>query len=143
MAVLGLFIAVVTVIVTLKSWTNKNISGGWKIKFNVEKSSYSPYIGETHVQKVFFIQNDCSITGDGEKTEYNNRALPSHQHRKLEYEGNVDGSTLIAKYVLHGERRISTGSINAHISDDGKTLAGTFTGTAGNSEGTISGQKLD
>lgn len=79
-----------------------------------------------------FTQSDKNITGKGEKWEYNGEMLPYDKHRKIEYTGTLEGSELNAIYVLHGLEHDSEGSISATISDDGKTLNGTYYGTIGN-----------
>jgi hypothetical protein len=140
---IGLFLSLVAVFVFFKKCSTHNISGNWHLELNVEKSAYKPYIGETHTQKVFFIQNENSVRGDGEKWEYNGKYLPASAHRKLEYEGFIDGRKLFAKYVLYGLKRVSQGSITVEISDDGKTMEGTFMGTAGESSGTLKGRKIE
>ena len=140
---IGLFLGVIGVFAFFEKCSTENVSGNWYIELKVEKSAYKPYIGETHTQKVFFIQNENSVRGDGEKWEYNGKYLPAEAHRKLEYEGFMDGNTLFAKYVLHGLKRVSEGSISVVISDDGKTMEGTFMGTAGESSGTLKGRKIE
>lgn len=140
-AVLGFAIALFTAWGIIKTQTTKNIGGEWYLEFKVEKSSYLPYIGETHTQKVYFIQTDKTVTGDGEKWEYNGKLLPFDAHRKLEYHGSVDGSKFRAKYVMHGLKRISEGMIDVII--DGEELSGTFSGTAGESSGMVTGKKIE
>jgi hypothetical protein len=140
---IGLLLGIIGVVALFNKYTTRNASGNWYIELKVEKSAYKPYIGETHTQKVFLIQNESSVRGDGEKWEYNGKYLPAEAHRKIEYEGYVDGSTLFAKYILHGQKRISEGSITVEISSDGKTMEGTFIGTAGETSGTLKGRKIE
>jgi len=147
----GTTIATVITIVTgvfacwqiYKNASQKNVAGAWKLKFTNLTSSYKPYIGETHVQNVSFSQNGCEITGDGEKCEYNGIALPSTQHRIIEYKGSIEDDCIKAIYKLYGRDRISSGNIEVMISDDGKTLTGNFLGTAGNTAGTVTGERID
>jgi hypothetical protein len=142
-ASLTIFLGTIAVIAYFKQCTTKKAAGQWYLTFKVEKSAYKPFIGETHSQKVFFTQNENIIKGDGEKWEYNGKYLPSEMHRLLEYEGTINGNKLMAKYVLHGEKRDSKGMIDVEISDDGKTVKGTFSGTAGESSGTVTGEKVN
>lgn len=142
-AVLTLFTLVIATWVIIKQFSTQNISGEWYLKFNVVSSSYKPYIGETHTQKVFFTQSESNITGDGEKWEYNEKLLPFDSHRKVEYFGTVDGKTIQATFRLYGKLRESAGTICLKISHDGKHVEGTFSGTAGNSKGTITGDKVN
>jgi hypothetical protein len=142
-AVLGLFIASFGVWAIIKSLRTKNIAGAWKLTFTIQSSTYRPYIGETHTQKVFFTQNDENVAGNGEKWEYNGELLPFDAHRLLEYEGTINGSQLNAKYVLHGLKRISNGNIEVEISSDEKTLKGSFTGTAADTKGMVTGERAE
>ena len=118
-----------------------NISGEWYMTFTNESSTYKPFIGEIHTQRTFFTQIEKTISGKGEKWEYNGKLLNDDQHRKLEYIGTIDGYNLKASYTLHGERRVSEGLIDVVISNDGKKMTGTFSGTAGNCKGRVIGEK--
>lgn len=100
-------------------------------------------MGETHTQKVFFTQSEADIEGHGEKCEYNGQLLPFDAHRKLEYKGSIDEDELKATYVLHGLKRVSEGMIHLIISSDGKSLEGRFSGTAGETAGTVTGERID
>lgn len=140
---IGLFLSLVAVFVFFKKCSTHNISGNWCLELNVEKSAYKPYIGGTHTLKVVFIQNENNVRGDGEKWEYNGKYLPAKEHRKLEYDGSITGNKLFAKYVLYGLKRVSQGSITVKISDDGKTMIGTFKETAGESSGSLTGHKIE
>lgn len=125
----------------IKVYTRKEVTGEWYVEFKVEKSSYRPYIGESHTQKIYFTQTDASVRGKAEKWEYNGKLLKFDMHRKLEYEGAIDGSILKATFVLHGRDRDSEGIICVEISGDGKTMTGTFSGTAGTTFGTVKGER--
>lgn len=126
-----------------KSPVRYNIAGAWKLKFTNNYSSYKPFIGESHTQKVFWSQNENNITGNGEKWEYNDKLLPSNMHRKLEYSGSIEANCLKAVFKLFGLKRESSGSIEVILSEDGKKMKGTFIGTAGDTKGTVTGEKID
>lgn len=140
---LSLLLAIVGSWAIINEWNTKNIGGGWNLKFTIESSSYKPYIGETHTQKVFFTQIDNCITGNGEKWEYNGKLLPFNMHRKLDYTGTISGSDLKATYKLFGKLRESSGIICLKVSSDGKYVIGTFIGTAGDSKGTVTGERIN
>lgn len=122
---------------------HENITGQWYLTFTNESSSYRPYIGETHTQKVFFTQDKCSIEGEGEKWEYNGVVLPFNMHRRLNYKGTVEGKRITARYILNGLKRESEGNIDVVINQDGKTLMGKFSGTAGDTKGSVYGKRMD
>lgn len=141
-AVLAIITGFISVWASVEKYSTKNIEGEWYLKFKIEESSYRPYVGETHTQKLFFIQMDNTISGNGEKWEYNGKLLDFSMHRKLEYEGTVKGNEFKAKYIMYGRDRVTDGIIITTISDDGKSLIGTFSGTAANSRGTLKGEKI-
>lgn len=126
-----------------KSATTHNLAGQWKLKFKIESSSYKPYIGETHTQKIFFNQRDSEVTGKGEKWEYNGKLLPFGMHRKLEYVGKVEDDCFKASYTLYGLKRESIGMIDVKITDGGRRVTGRFTGTAGDASGFVEGERID
>jgi hypothetical protein len=126
-----------------KTITTKDVSGKWRLTFTVEKCQHKAYIGDKIVQETVFIQNEKSVTGKGEKTEYRGEYLASDQHRHIEYTGVIEGKQLNAAYVLHGLKRDTEGNIKVTISSDGKTMSGTFTGTIADDSGTVTGEKLD
>jgi hypothetical protein len=141
--ILGLIITLVGIFAIYKQYSRKDITGNWKMTFKNLESSFTPYVGETHTQKVYFTQNEAAIIGNGEKWEYNGKLLPFDQHRKIEYQGIVDSDKLKANYKLYGLKRETTGCIDIIISSDGKTLSGNFSGTAGDTKGTVFGEKID
>jgi hypothetical protein len=138
-----LFVAIAGTIAIIKTWRTKDIRGEWRLTFYNDECAYIPYINERHEQKVFFSQNESVISGDGEKWSYNGRELPAEEHRILKYEGTIHGSKLEAKYILHGLKRISNGTVSLIISSDGLTLEGSYSGTAGSCKGRVTGRKVN
>ncbi len=136
-AILGFFLAIFSAWGVYQKFATKDIGGKWHLEFKVEKSSYNPYIGETHTQRIYFTQIENSINGKGEKWEYNGKALPFDQHRKVEYTGTISGNVLKALFTLHGLKRETEGEIIATI--NGNTMEGTFSGTAADTKGTMKG----
>lgn len=142
-ATLTLFTLVIGSWLIVKQFTTKDIAGEWYLKFTVVSSSYKPYIGETHTQKLFLTQSDKNIIGEGEKWEYNGKLLPFDSHRKVAYIGTIDGSEFKATYKLFGKLRESSGTICLQVSSDGKSIEGKFSGSAGNAKGTVTGEKIN
>ncbi|MES2762037.1 MAG: hypothetical protein V4677_07520 [Bacteroidota bacterium] len=140
---LGIVAAVITCWQAYKIYSRHNIAGAWKLKFVVVSSSYKAYEGDIHTQRVSFCQNECEISGDGEKWEYNGELLDFDKHRKLEYKGALDDDCLKATYKLFGKLRESSGDIVVTLSEDGKKMKGTFIGTAADSRGTVEGERID
>jgi hypothetical protein len=142
-AVLGFIVTISTCWGIYKSYSTKDISGKWKLKFVVNKCNHKEYIGESHTQITVFNQTDKAIAGKGEKWDYNGKPLPFDMHRKIEYVGTIEGNKLHAMYVLHGRDRDSEDSISVVVEDDGKTMKGTYTGTIGNDSGPVTGERID
>lgn len=126
-----------------KSFTTPNISGKWYLTLTVKSSTYHAYIGDVIGIKAYFTQKESGITGNGEKWDYRGERIEYSQHRKLEFDGCLDGKNFKTKYVLHGQLAETTGMIEVEITDDGKRMEGTFVGTAADSKGTIVGVKED
>lgn len=118
-----------------------DISGEWYLTLTNTSSTRKAYVGDVTGLKVFFTQTDKSISGQGEKWEYRGQLLDYNQHRKLEFVGKLDGKIFKTSFVLHGELRETTGIMELEITDGGKKMIGTFSGTAADTKGTIIGIK--
>ncbi len=141
-ATLTLLTLIIGLWIAIKQFRTKQVDGEWYLKFTVKSSSYKPYIGETHTQKLFLTQSDIDIIGEGEKWEYNGKLLPFGSHRKVEYVGTIDGEDLKLTYKLFGKLRESSGALFLKISSDGKSAEGYFSGTAGNSKGRVIAERI-
>jgi hypothetical protein len=142
-AILTILVGVTATWAIISDYHTKNMDGGWHLKFTVNSSSYKPYIGKTHTQKIVFTQKNKSVIGNVQKWEYNGKLLPFDMSRTLEYIGYVDGSQFNARFKFFGKSRQSEGNICLQVSEDGKHVEGTFIGTAGNNKGTVTGDRID
>lgn len=120
-----------------------NIAGEWYLTLKVESSTYHAYIGDVIGIKAFFTQVENSVTGHGEKWDYRGARLPYSQHRKMEFTGSLKNKSLKTDYILHGELAETTGMIAVEVTDGGTKMQGTFTGTAADSKGTITGERIN
>jgi hypothetical protein len=118
-------------------FSTPEVHGEWFIKLKVENSSYRPYIGDEIGIKAFFNQLEKTVSGHGEKWQYRGRLIEYAMHDRLEFAGCVDGECFRLTYTLFGKKRQTTGTMDMIISEDGKKMYGTFTGTAADSKGTI------
>lgn len=119
-----------------------DISGEWYITLTVEGSSLKSYIGDVHGIKIYFTQVDKAVTGSGEKVDYNGKELNFSEHTKLDFNGSLNGHIFKTQYNLYGANRQTRGMFEAEITDGGKKLVGTFSGTAAKSYGRITGVKV-
>lgn len=124
------------------SETPTNISGSWEMKFSILESSYKPYIGKSMTFKLFFTQKKGEIEAKGEKWWIDDKEIPFEQHDRMELKGTIiDGNKLSCTYTLHGNRRETIGNIEGEISDNAKSILGTFYGTVADSKGPVWGMK--
>ena len=119
-----------------------NIAGEWYLTLKVESSTYHAYVGDVIGIKAFLTQKDNSVTGHGEKWDYRGQPLPYSQRRKLEFDGSLKWRKFKTDYILHGETAETTGIIEVEITDGGTKMNGTFAGTAADTKGTITGEKI-
>jgi hypothetical protein len=117
------------------------ISGQWYITLKIENSTYRPYIGDLIGIKAFFTQTEKSVKGNGEKWEYRGKPIDYNMHDRVDFNGCLDGNCFKASYTLYGKKRQTTGIVDLVVSDDGKKMVGTFSGTAADSRGTIIAMK--
>lgn len=139
--VVGFIAGVIAIIQFVPDLMREDVAGEWYVVFKVDKSAYKPFIGETHSQKVVLEQSNAKVEGSGEKWEYNGKFLPAEMHRRVEYSGTINGDELKATYKLFGEKRISIGIIIVKVL--GNKMEGTFSGTAGESSGTVIGERIN
>lgn len=121
--------------------TLPNISGNWEIKFNINESSYIPYIGKSMTFKLFFTQVNNEIEAKGEKWWIDDIEIPFEQHDPLELKGTIEGDKLVCTYTLKGIKRTTYGNLDILISKDTRRVEGKFTGTVADTKGTINGMK--
>lgn len=142
-AILGFVGALVATWKIYDEFSTKNITGKWRLTFKVEKCGHKDYVGDVNVNESVFVQNGKSVSGQGEKTEYNGEYLEPSKHRRLVWTGTMDGDRFNGIYVLHGLNRESEGHIEVTISSDGKKLNGKYNGTIASDGGTVIGEKID
>ncbi len=118
-----------------------DISGEWKITFEVNESSYNPYIGNKTTYKIYFFQKDREIIGDGESWEFNTD-LNYNLHKPITFNGKIIKDLINSNYTLYGENRTTYGKVQMNLNELGNYMEGTFSGTGAAVKGTVSGEKL-
>jgi hypothetical protein len=118
-----------------------DITGEWRITFEVKESSYSSYIGGIKNYKIFFTQKNQEVIGEGESWEFDTD-LNFGSHVPLEFEGKIDKYDLLARYTLHGTARTTVGAVNLEVNQEGNYMSGDFVGTAADAKGIVKAYKL-
>jgi len=120
-----------------------SITGEWFITIKNLESTKHDYVGDETVIKAYFTQKDKEVTGHGEKWRYRGKDLDYEQHRRYEFDGYVERDGVVINFVLHGQKRETTGNFYVEITDEGKKMKGTFTGTAADCKGTLTAVKIE
>ena len=107
------------------SGTLPNVAGSWRLKTQVESSSYSRYAGLQLGYEIRLDQKGDRVTGSGRKiTENGNEINPSGQ-TPLSLSGTISGDRLTLNFVERGELALNPREIRAD-SGRGWTAAGTI-----------------
>jgi hypothetical protein len=118
-----------------------DISGEWKVIFEINESSYDPYVGNESGYKIYFSQKDREIKADGESWEFESN-LNYDVHRPITFSGKIDKYTIDSNYTLYGLERTSYGKIEVTVDHNGKYMEGTFSGTGADVKGIVKAYKL-
>lgn len=120
--------------------STNNLAGEWLMTSKVNEADLSAYIGTEIQWRMFITENQNTIKGTAEKVKINGKELDYKQRTSLEFEGVVEGKTLIINYVENGRVRKTSGIIKVQF-DEGK-FSGVFSQTASNAKGSINGEKI-
>lgn len=118
-----------------------DLNGEWKLTFYIESSTLKRYIGKSSGNKILVHTNDQKFDASGERWWVDEVAIPFSEHDRIEFAGTLKEEQLNATYILYGQKRTSSGSINMHLLDENH-LVGTFTGTAADTKGKAILEKL-
>lgn len=144
--IIGATTLVTLVFGTLQAYNHfstPDISGTWQLTLNTESSTMKAYVGDVTIIRAYFAQSENSLVGQGEKWAYRGKLLDYKQHRKLEFTGSLNKKTLNLSFVLHGLLRETSGIIQAEVSENGRKMIGTFSGTAADTKGRLTAVKID
>lgn len=139
-AIVATIIGILTGLIALnEEWCNfkqKEISGEWKIKCNIENSSYKAYIGKSCGFKIFFNQQEKNLKGVGEMCWVNDDEIPFSEHIKIDLEGKINKDDVEITYTQYGQKRTTSGTMKLKLISE-LEMEGVFSGTAANSDGTV------
>ena len=141
--IIGLVSLLITIIITIISFTTKlshNLAGEWLMTSRVEKAGLKAYLGSEIQWKMFIDENQNIVKGTAEKIKVNGQELDYNQRTSLEFEGFIDGKTLVINYVEDGKIRKTSGIIKVRFNE--KRFSGEFSQTAPSAEGSIIGIKI-
>jgi len=115
--------------------TARNLSGRWLVTNAIDATDYQAFSGLRIRFRVHLVQRGESLSGYGEKFTVNDEPLPSSQRSPIELAGTVRGRDVLVRFLEHGSRRVSSGGFRWRLSEDGRTLQGTFDSTAAGTHG--------
>ena len=133
---LGLLIA----LWSLMPKSSNNLAGEWLMTSKVNEADLSAYVGAEIQWRLFIVENQNTVKGTAEKVKINGKELDYRQRTSLEFEGVVDGKTLIVNYIENGKIRVTRGVIKVIIEKD--KFFGKFSQTASNAKGSIIAEKI-
>lgn len=139
----GTIIGLLGLLVALWSLIPKstnNLAGEWLMTSKVNEADLSAYVGAEIQWRMFITENQNTVKGTAEKAKINGKELDYKQRTSLEFEGVVDGKTLVINYVENGKIRKTSGIIKVKFDD--KRFFGEFSQTASSAKGSVVGEKI-
>jgi hypothetical protein len=115
--------------------TYPDLEGTWTMTFQVQESSYTPYINDVSVYEIYVDQSKSLISGRGEQTYYNGRH--AKLHFKLDWKDVDISGGINIPYTLYGSRKTSGMMLLQMDKNEKKHLTGTFTGAAADTKGAV------
>lgn len=120
--------------------SNRNYSGEWKMTLEIEQAHLSQYIGSKVEWQLHLTQTDKSVSGNAEKIAVNSAALNYKDRTALTFQGVIQNDEFNIHYTEKGKTRPTNGIFKGKFSGD--EFTGTFSQTASDSRGKISGYKM-
>jgi hypothetical protein len=111
-----------------------NLSGWWVFTNHVEQSSIHSFNDLTLGFRMQLVQTENRVRGHGVKWLENGRPLASRSRTPITVDGMIDGRRLSLTFTERGARRISRGSFEMQLAEDG-SLYGRFSSDAARSSG--------
>ncbi|NDJ00040.1 hypothetical protein GWA97_13195 [Flavobacterium sp. LaA7.5] len=145
--IIGGVFTVIGVVITIIFFTwqqpkeTKSIDGEWQMYSYVEFARMNKYIGAKVKWKLYLIQSGSQIKGIGEKIAINNEDIDFSSRTKISIDGSVKDNTFLLNFTEKGKLRETCGKFKGTINDD--KFEGTFSQTASDAKGKISGIKID
>jgi hypothetical protein len=111
-----------------------NLSGSWIFTNQVERSSKHSFNDLTLGFRMQLVQTGNRVQGYGVKWLENGRPLVSRSRTPITVAGTIDGRSLALTFTERGARRITHGSFEMQLAEDG-SLHGRFSSDAARSSG--------
>ena len=111
------------------SGTLANVAGSWRLKTQVESSSYSRYEGLQLGYEIRLDQKGDRVTGTGRKITENGTDIDPSNQTPLSLSGSIAGDRLTLNFVERGELRSTQGKFVLILDEAGK-LRGRFSSSA-------------
>lgn len=135
--IIGLILTVSTII---EKKRQVDISGEWIFSFHTLESTYKGYIDVVTEYKMHIVQQNYTVTGNGETWKHKDSVLNYIDHSPLNIQGVFKKDSIICTYLLKGKLRETTGSFKAGLS--GNALNGYFSGTGADVKGIFKAEKI-
>lgn len=143
-AKIGTIVAVITLLITIwqlrKDYVD-SFKGEWLMNSKIQKAELTTYIGMEIKWKLYLTQSGKSVEGTAEKIEVNGTKLDYLERTSLDIKGSVNGDVFTLKYIENGKKRKTSGVFEGRL--NGNEFRGTFSQTASDTEGIITGSKID
>ena len=118
-----------------------SLGGSWMLTSEVEKSSLRSFDDLTLGFRLQLAQKGNRVRGHGLKWIENGRPVASRARTPITVDGTIADGRLVLAFTERGIRRISHGTLNMQVADDG-TLRGRFATDAARSSGRAQAVRL-
>jgi hypothetical protein len=139
-AVVG-FVALAITLWQVIPGSTKNYSGEWSMISEIENAQMTTYVGMKIEWVLHLTQSGNNVQGMAEKIAVNAEKLDFRSRTTLQLKGTLDGNKFTISYIENGSRRETNGILTGEFK--GNKFSGTFSSTASDSKGIISGNKIN
>ncbi len=119
-----------------------NLTGQWALTNRIVTTSYAPYRGLRLGYDLSLQQRGTAITGKGEKVSENGREILASARSPISLTGKLEGRQLNLSFVENGVKRVTRGSFQLTVNEEGTAWTGTFKQTAASTRGETTATKL-
>lgn len=136
--------AVAVIALAITGWQlfpkhKKNFSGIWNMTSVIKSASLQSYVNSEAGWKLTVTQSENNMTGSAEKISVNSVQLAYKDRTSLTLEGTVSNNHFILHFTEKGRLRETRGIFEGDF--DGDRFTGTFSSTASDTQGIITGEK--
>jgi hypothetical protein len=138
-AVVG-FVALAITLWQVIPGSKKNYSGEWSMTSEIEHAQLTTYVGMKIEWVLHLTQSGNGLQGTAEKIAVNAEKIDFNSRTTLNLHGTLEGNKFTMNFIENGSQRETNGTFIGEFSN--KEFTGTFSSTASDSKGKISGRKL-